>query len=277
VITASAARSALRRKARADEIRRQVDAALRQAAREERQPPVEAEAVEVEAVEVEAVEVEAVEVEAVESADVLRPVRPGRRRMNRHARRAARRRGCLARYTASPADPAIHEPENCDGTCRAGELFSPFSARSPVWVLFVILLACQFTAALHRPKCLAAPASDELCDCGAHYTTDRPSRIGLEAQLTEAQRRAHEHHFGWVLAMWQATVWKPEAAAELARLRPDDRPTDSAWARLRPVLEGLGLLRSQRDHGPPGAGGVAVLCHPRTGPPVLAGAGSRAC
>jgi hypothetical protein len=248
VITASAARRELTRKARAESIRSQVRAELDRAAREY------------------PLAVEAAEVEPVEAVEIPRPVRPSSRGMNRHARREARRRGCLARSSASVLGLAIHEPENCDGTCHAGELFPP---RSPLWFLVVLVLV-QLSGSLgRRPKCPAAPASDELCECGAHYMTDRPSRMpgGWEAQLTEAQRRTHEHHFGWVLAVWQATVWRPEAAAELARLRPDDRPADSAWARLRLVLEAFGVLLS-RNHGPPGVGGVVVLCHPRIGPPV---------
>jgi hypothetical protein len=62
------------------------------------------------------------------------------------------------------------------------------------------------------------------------------------------------------LALWHALVWAPEAAAEAAQFRPDDRLQDSVWARLRPVLEARGLLRSEQAHGPPALGDV-VLCH----------------
>jgi hypothetical protein len=97
-----------------------------------------------------------------------------------------------------------------------------------------------------------------------------PRRVPL-SDADHEQLGIHEAHLARVMALWYALDWKPRAAAEAARLRPDDRPTDSAWARLRLVLEERGVLSplwSGRDplrladrwlevcpsHGPPGAG-----------------------
>jgi hypothetical protein len=104
------------------------------------------------------------------------------------------------------------------------------------------------------------------CVARAEIEAVRELRPG-EVPHTPETWALHEAETARVLALWHVAVYGPEAAAELARLRPDDRPADSAWARLRLVLEALGVLLS-RDHGPPGVGGVVVLCHPRTGPPV---------
>jgi hypothetical protein len=95
----------------------------------------------------------------------------------------------------------------------------------------------------------------------------RPRRPDRLSAAEVGQLRIHEAEMARELALWRVLVWGPEAAAVLARLRPDDRPAGSAWTRLRLALEALGVLRA-RDHGPPGIGGVVVLCHPRTGPPV---------
>jgi hypothetical protein len=89
----------------------------------------------------------------------------------------------------------------------------------------------------------------------------RPRNVFGELSAAEAeQRRIHDAETAREVVLWHALVWGPEAAAEAAQFRPDDRPTDSAWARLRLVLEALGFLRSPCAHGPPGVGGV-VLCH----------------
>jgi hypothetical protein len=122
---------------------------------------------------------------------------------------------------------------------------------------------------------LARAACGKPVEAGAARARDpmeerRPRRVPLSA-AGAGQLRIHEAETVRELALWQALVWGPEAAAEAVRFRPDDRPRESAWARLRAVLEALGVLWS-RDHGPPGVGGVVVLCHPRTGPPASAAA-----
>ena len=62
--------------------------------------------------------------------------------MNRHDRRAAAHRGCLAACTAA-GGPGIHAPGDCDGTCwtRIAEL--------PAWL--VVLLCALLGAEASRP------------------------------------------------------------------------------------------------------------------------------
>jgi hypothetical protein len=96
----------------------------------------------------------------------------------------------------------------------------------------------------------------------------------LERMSPEA-RAVHDAEAARALALWHVLMWRPEAKAAAAQFRPDDRPDDSAWARLRRVLEAAGVLPSQHDdHGPPVLGGVVIFCHPRTGPPAGAEAAS---
>jgi hypothetical protein len=272
VITASAARSALRRKARADEIRRQVDAALRQAAREERAPDELAEPVEITRPCRPALDasllvllVAVFVMMAAALPTVLRTV-PGRR--NRQGRRAARARlGCYAAYAADGSPPA-HDPESCDASCHADTTEVPRSKvpyggrRSRRWRDGPSLRLSQRIWRLTEARqCRCAT-----CVARAEIEAMRELVPG-EVPHTPETWALHQADTRRLLALWHVVVYGPEAAAELARLRPDDRPADSAWARLRLALEALGVLRS-RDHGPPGVGGVVVLCHPRTGPPV---------
>jgi hypothetical protein len=287
MITASAARRALTRKARAESIRSQARAELARAARDERAAAELADPV------------EATGAEGPRPVRPCRPaldasvflmlvlvlaaafLRPAAGRLNRHGRRAARARfGCYAAYTADGSPPA-HAPEACDASCHAGTAGVaarprlPYGRRSRRWRAGPSLRPSERIWRLcERSPCPCA-------DCRQARARDpmeerRPRRLPLSPAEAE-QLRIHEAETARELALWQALVWGPEAAAELAQLRPDDRPADSVWARLRLVLDALGLLRSQHDHGPPGIGGVVVLCHPRTGPPALAGAGSRAC
>jgi len=155
--------------------------------------------------------------------------------VNRRDRRAAwRLRGCWAAYTAD-GGPGAHAPEACDGSCHAGEVALP-------------LPEAELTAALPRWAWMAR----DVMPPGPGDDADFGMSLGTLWTLT-------------IIALTDATVARARALAPLlARLRG----LDSAWARLRVVLDALGLLRSQRDHGPPALGGVVVLCHPRTGPPV---------
>jgi hypothetical protein len=189
VITASAARRALRRKARRAELRRQIRAAVAVVAREE---SAEAELVG-----------EAVEV----------------RYMPRSLMRALR---------TQPDTPETRIERLCSGReCPCG--------------------VCEAREAI-----LAA---------------GRELRPG-EVSHTPESIAVHDAETTRELALWDVLVWRPEAAAVAARFRADDRPGDSAWARLRLVLEALGVL-SPLPPGPlPVADRWLEVC-PSHGPPAL--------
>jgi hypothetical protein len=115
-------------------------------------------------------------------------------------------------------------------------------------------------------------AADRVCPCercedGRQFWAEHPGE-DVPPGRPSPWPELHEAETARELALWHALVWGPEAAGEAAQCRPDDRPDGSAWAQLRAVLEAAGVLLAPRDHGPPGSGGVVVLCHPRTGPPV---------
>lgn len=273
MMTAPAARRALTRKARAESIRSQVRAELARAAREERAAAELAEPVE--AAQVPRPVRPALDAWAlvwfalVMAAALPTVLRPAAGRLNRDGRRAARaRHGCFAPYTADGSPPA-HAPEACDASCHAGTMGVPPRPKLPYggrrsrrWRDGPSLRLSQRIWRLTEDQCRCLT-----CVARAEIAAVRDLRPG-EVPETPETRALHESDARRELALWQAVVWGPEAAAELARFRPDDRPADSVWARLRLALEALGLLRSQHDHGPPGLGGVVVLCHPRTGPPV---------
>lgn len=73
------------------------------------------------------------------------------------------------------------------------------------------------------------------------------------------------------LVLWHALVSRPEAAAEAAKHRPDDRATGSAWSILLAELAALGVLRDASVDPDPHRN----LAHwlevcPHTGPPAFA-------
>ena len=282
MITASAARRALTRKARAESIRSQVRAELARAAHDERAAPgpVEAAGAEVPrpvrphqpALDASLLAGLVLALVFVMAAALPAFLRPAGGRLNRHGRRAARAQlGCYAAYTADGSPPA-HAPEACDASCHAGTAGVaprprlPYGRRARRWRTGPSLRPSERIWRLcERSQC---PCGLDCCDPARDPMAKiRPRRVPLSAAEAE-QLRIHEAETARELALWQAVVWGPEAAAELAQLRPDDRPAVAVWARLRLVLDALGLLRSQHDHGPPGIGGVVVFCHPRTGPPV---------
>jgi len=97
-----------------------------------------------------------------------------------------------------------------------------------------------------------------------------------ELPMTPESQVLHEAETARELALWHALVWAPEAAAEAAQFRPDDRAAGSAWSRLRAVLDALGLVeaerrarRTQRKRSPV-ARWLEVCLH--TGPPAVAAA-----
>jgi hypothetical protein len=98
----------------------------------------------------------------------------------------------------------------------------------------------------------------------------RPRRLPLSAAQAE-QQRVHDAYLVRELALWNALVWGPEAAAEAARFRPDDRPADSAWALLRAVLEALGILSPlSPEHDPLRLADRWLEVCPSHGPPAEA-------
>lgn len=95
-----------------------------------------------------------------------------------------------------------------------------------------------------------------------------PRRVPLTGEQLE-QLAIHEAHTSRELALWHVLVWGPEAAAEAARFRPDERAADSAWARLRLALDAAGVLSPLRSANAPLclADGWLEVC-PSHGPPA---------
>jgi hypothetical protein len=99
-----------------------------------------------------------------------------------------------------------------------------------------------------------------------------PRHVPLTGEQLE-QLAIHEAHTARELALWHALVWGPEAAAEAARFRSDDRAADSAWARLRLVLEALGVVSPLwSGHDPLRLADRWLEACPSHGPPVAVAA-----
>jgi hypothetical protein len=101
-----------------------------------------------------------------------------------------------------------------------------------------------------------------------------PRRVPL-SDADREQLGIHEAHLARDMALWYALDWKPRAEAEAARRRPDDRPADSAWARLRLVLEALGVLSPlSPEHDPLCLADRWLEVCPSHGPPAWGRSGS---
>jgi hypothetical protein len=113
------------------------------------------------------------------------------------------------------------------------------------------------------------PCSCGVCGAREAYRAEvgelRPGAV----PHTPESLAVHDAETARELALWEALVWRPEAAAVAARFRPDDRPGDSAWARLRLVLEALGVLSPLAPGPLPLADRWLEVC-PSHGPPALA-------
>lgn len=250
MITYRAARRALARNARRAEIGRQVQAALESAG-----------------------DRPAAEVEAVEAVEVPRSARTGHR-MNRHERRVARLRGCLAAYSAAGQRPE-HEPAECDGTCR-GEMWPWMTAdrAGRLWLAVLGVVLAEWRRAWRPP---AGCGELRRCECGAHDWHNAPVRSGWRSLLTTEQLAAHDAYFAREQRAWQSLVWLPAVAEERAEvrhagLRKVAAVAGSAWSRLRAALVSRGVLRHE-------SASASVERHrkltrwlevcPHTGPPAV--------
>lgn len=105
---------------------------------------------------------------------------------------------------------------------------------------------------------------DRQCRCEVHAARHEimavRDLVPGELPFTPESWALHEADNALSLMLWRALVSAPEAAAEAAKHRPDDRETSSAWSSLRPVLDALGVLRPDREHGPPVVGELLTEC-----------------
>lgn len=123
-----------------------------------------------------------------------------------------------------------------------------------------------------RGPCPCADCRDRARDPMAEIQPRRPGRLSVaEAE----QRRIHDAEINRELALWYRLLWAPEAAAEAASHRPDDRPLElGCWSRLRIALEAIGVVSRFAGAVPP-CGSVAAWLEaacPSHGPPALAAA-----
>lgn len=156
--------------------------------------------------------------------------------MNRHDRRAARRRhGCYAAYQSCEFRPAAHAPADCDGSCHTNPVTSDDELLGRPDVRLRIL--GRVIAMMPSPN-------------------DSTSGEGWSLVLLLALAAA---------ALTDQAVARAKALAPIL-IRIYNR--DSAWARLRPVLAASGALRSPDAHAPPVAELLTLCCVGSPGPPA---------